>query len=437
MLSESHIVDMVRGDASGLTMPAHPAALERAGADWLTQAFRAYGAIAPDNAVVRITRCEPCLAGNSGEKLLLSVAYQRAEPGLHSDLFAKFSRHFGDPFRDRRRHELDGEVRLASLSRLAAFPVAVAKPYFADFAQATGTGVLITQQIAFGREGIEPLRIKNRDHELADPLEHYSATLTALAQLAAAHLAGRLSPQADEAFPFDTDAALGELTIPYDRAELALKARAVGRFVGDHPWLLLEGVDAAAFAARFEHDALRFLDREAAVKRFLYADPRFVALTHWNTHIDNAWFWRDESGVLRCGLLDWGMARQMNLAIGLWGGLSGAMPRFLDAHLGTLLTTFTRELAASGGPEIDVADLRLHFDLSAAMIGLGLLMDAPALVESRLPEIARATGLTDPLLQADQVGSGFLHTFTTFLNLWARNDFDASLDRMPCGDPPQ
>ena len=64
------------------------------------------------------------------------------------------------------------------------------------------------------------------------------------------------------------------------------------------------------------------------------------------------------------------------------------------------------------------------------MIGLTLLMDAPALITSRLPGIARARDLTDPVLRANQVGNGFLHTFAAFLNLWAREDFGASLARV-------
>lgn len=429
MPAEPEFPDTVAGEATGLAIPTHPDALVGAGAEWLTRAFRRYGSIAPDNAVARIVRCEPCLAGNSGEKLLLSVAYARSEPGLDSDLFVKFSRHRSDAFRDRRRHELHGEVRLAALSRSPAFPVHVAKPYFADFDPATGSGLLITRQIAFGESGIEPLRPKNLDHELADPLAYYQATLTALARLAAAHLAGRL-PQADELFPFDRAAAMGELAIPYDREALQARVLAIGAFVERYPWVLLPRFDRRGFATRLQADVLAFLAREDAVKRFLYGDPRFVALTHWNTHIDNAWFWRDDEGKLQCGLLDWGMVRPMNFAIGLWGGLSGATPEFLDRHLDELLALFARELQANGGPAIATAELRLRFDLSVAMIGLALLMDAPALIEARLPEIADATGLTDPILRRSQVGNGFLHTFSAFLNLWARDEFATALERI-------
>ena len=29
-----------------------------------------------------------------------------------------------------------------------------------------------------------------------------------------------------------------------------------------------------------------------------------IALCHWNANIDNAWFWREPDGALRCGLID-------------------------------------------------------------------------------------------------------------------------------------
>jgi hypothetical protein len=114
-------VDCVPGDGSGLAIPAHGEALGVAGAAFLTDAFRSFGSLGANNRIVRITRCEPFSGGNSGQKLRLSVEYAHAEPGLHPDLFVKFSRDFTDPFRDRRRHELEAEVRFAALSRLPGF----------------------------------------------------------------------------------------------------------------------------------------------------------------------------------------------------------------------------------------------------------------------------------------------------------------------------
>ena len=418
-------MDFVTGSATGLLIPTHPDALREGGAAFLTQAFRAFGSLPADNSVARITQIAPCHAGNSGQKLFLTVEYAKPDPALHTELFVKLSRDFADAFRDRRRFELEAEVRLAALSRLPAFPVAVAKPYFADFDPGSGSGILITQQIAFGQDGLEPLRQKCMDHTLANALEHYRATVTALAALA-----GALSPELERLFPYDRAAAEADPPIPWDDAQLGEKVAAIGALVTGSPQLFPAAVRAPDFTARLERDALAFLRHEAAVRRFLQADPRFVALTHWNTNLDNAWFWRDAAGVLRCGLLDWGMVRQMNLAYGLWGGLSAADGAMLEGHLDDLLALFARELTERGGPVLPLDLLGLHFDLSVALLGLALMIDLPALIAARLPEAARASGPHDPLIAGDSVVRGFLHVSTNFLDLWARRDFGASLAAM-------
>lgn len=408
-------------------MPVHPEALRQAGAEWLTRAFHAYGALAPDNAVAQITRCESFAGGNSGDKLLLEVRYARTDPALHTRLFVKFARCLDDPFRDRRRAELHGEVRLAALSRHPAFPVAVARSYFADFDPASGNGVLITQRIDFGQGGIEPARVKNMDHELADPLEYYRATVTALAKLAAAHQSGRLSPEAERLFPFDAEAAAADMPVPWDAGQLREKAAAIASFIADCPQLFPANLTTPEFTDCFAQSTQQFLQHDAAIRRFLYAQPRFVALAHWNTHIDNAWFWRDERGEMQAGLLDWGMVRQMNVATALWGGLSGADLWVTGEHLGELLALFAEVLGANGGPQVSPDELGGHFDLAVGSITLALLMDTPALLLARMPDIARAASTLDPQLSHDKVVQGFLHTFTAALNLWERRDFAGSL----------
>lgn len=427
--TSEHSTDYVRGDATGLALPAHEQALRAAGETFLTDAFRAFGSIDPDNRIVRISRIEPFAGGNSGHKLLLSVDYALAQPGLHTDLFVKFSRDFADPFRDRRRHELESEVRLARLSRKPGFPIAVPRPYFGDFHCASGTGLIITQRIPFGRDGIEPLRPKCMDHELEQPLEYYQATVTALAHLAAAHKCGALSPEADALFPFDPALAMAEIPIPWTEAQLGERIARYARFAAQCPRLLPARLAAPAFISRLERDAARFVVHEAAVKRYLLSKPDYLALCHWNSHIDNAWFWRDASGTLKCGLLDWALVRQMNVATGLWGGLCGASWELWDRHLDELLVLFIGELRARGGPTLERSELRLHLDLTTALLGLALMMDVPALVLSRVPEAASAAGPLDPVFQGSEVARTFLHVFTMFLSLWEGDDFSAALDR--------
>lgn len=421
--------EFVRGATSGLLIPAHADALCAAGADFLTRAFRAYGVLAADNAVTAIREALPCHAGNSGHKLLLSVGYARPEPGLHTELFVKFSRDFADPFRDRRRHELESEIRLAALSRLPAFPVPVATPCFGDFDPETGTGLLITRRIVFGAGNIEPLRHKCMDHELADPLAYYRATVTALARLVAAHKSGRLSPSLEALFPCDLQAVAADLPIPWDEQGLRAAVARYADFAVRCPQLLPVNLTEPRFIARLEDEAIRFLRHEPAIRRFLYGNTDFIALAHWNTNIDNAWFFREADGALRCGLLDWGMVRHLHVATALWGGLSAAGRDMLEAHLDELIGLFLHEVAVQGGPRLDRMEFDLHFDLAVAMVGLALMMNVAELVLTRLPEVVAASGPHDPLLGRDEVARGFLHVFTNFLDLWERRDFGSSLER--------
>lgn len=422
--------DFVPGERTGLAIPARAEALLAAGPEFLTRGFHAFGSLPEDNRVIRIYDAEAFSGGNSGHKLRFSVEYARPDQALATRLFVKFSRDFADPFRDRRRYELEAEVRLALLSRHPAFPITVPRAWFADFDSASGTGFVIYEAIAFGENGIEPSHVKCMDHELADPLPYYRATVTALARLVAAHKFGALAPQADELFPFDLPAALADLPIAWTAAELREKVAAYGALAQQCPRLFPEPIRSHAFLARLERDAVRVLRHQDEVRRFLYSDPDFYALAHWNTNIDNAWFFRDADGSLQCGLLDWGMVRQMNVMLALWGGLSVAQTTMLREHLDDLQDLYAREIETNGGPTLDRDLMRLHFDLSLALVGLSMMIDVAALVTSRLPEVAEVTGLHDPRILADSVVHGFLTCTLNFLDLWERHDFGTALDRV-------
>jgi hypothetical protein len=423
-------MDFVSGDATGLAIPAHSDAMRDGGAAFLTAAFRRFGSLSPENRVTRITQLEPFSGGNSGHKLLLSVDYEHADARLHRELFVKFSRDFTDAFRDRRRYELEAEVHFATLSRLADFPIKVAEAYFADFNHESGTGILITQRIAFGQGGIEPLHPKCRDHDLREPLAYYRAIVTTLARLAGAHKSGRIAAQVAALFPFSAEAAAAEDPIPWDERQLRDLVGRYAVFAATSPRLLPAHLSTPGFIDRLERDAVRFLHHEQTIKRFLNADRDFIALCHYNANIDNAWFWRNQTGELQCGLLDWGRVRQMNVANSLCRSLCAADLGTWNEHLDELLLLFVEELRAQGGPCLEVEDLRLRLHCYVAMAGLGMMMQTPALVLSRLPAAAGADSPLDPVFNQDSIARGFLHVFTSFLNLWETGDFGATLDRV-------
>jgi hypothetical protein len=423
------VLDEAPGDMLGLPIPAHSEALRRAGVDFLTAAFRASGALGMDNRVTRITRFEECPGGSTGRKLLLSVEYENPAPRLHKDLFVKFSRDFGDELRDRARIQMESEVRFALLSRLPQFPIAVPACLYADFHEESGTGILITERIAFGEGGIERHYDKCQDYEMPEPLEHYRALVRALARLAGTHKAGRFPESVAQQFPFDPEKLSVSKRAPYTVQQLQNRVARLCDFAAAYPRLLPENIRAPQFLDRLARDVPRFPEQDPRIKGLLRSTPDFIALCHWNANVDNAWFWRNAEGWLECGLMDWGHVSQMNVAMSLWGALSAAEISLWDAHLDELLALFAGEFESCGGPALDVGGLKLQLLLHVAQMGLAWLLDAPALIQRTVPDLAEVESRYDPRIKENELARAQLHMLGVFLNLWETQDIGAVLDR--------
>jgi hypothetical protein len=422
--------DWVRGELSGLQIPAHTAALLAGGETFLTSAFRASGALAADNRVTAISAFEEWQGGSTGRKLRLSVTYERPGPGLHTELFVKFSRDFSDPIRDMARQQMDAEIRFGAMSRRPGFPIAVPACLFADHQRNCGTGLLITERVEFGRGAIEPHYGKCLDSELPEPLEHYQALTRALARLAGTHRAGRLGADFDHQFPFDPNTFNVSDRPPYTAAQLARRVGRFAEFAARYPQLLPASLTSASFTAQLGQEVIRFPQQEPVIKQLLRSRPDLVALCHWNANIDNAWFWRNAQSGLECGLLDWGHVGQMNVAMALWGAFSAAEIELWDRHLDGLLVLFIEEFQRCGGPAVDVEELRLHLHLYIAMMGLAWLMDVPALVQAQVRDLSEVESRFDPRVRENEAVRVRLHMMTTFLHLWQTQDFGTLMQRL-------
>ncbi len=420
-------IDWIAGAMLGLDFPAHADALAAGGAEFLTRAFHAAGALPLDNAVARITQFVPWIGGGTGAKALLAVEYARPDPALPTDLFVKFSRNFDDPIYDRARHLMIPEVKLALLSRTPGFPIAVPTCMFADFEAVTGTAILVTQRIAYGTGTIERHYPKCMDHELPDAIGHYRAYITALARLAGAHRAGRLPAYVADQFPFDLEAAIASNRNPYDAQRVANRIARYADFAARYPQLLPANIRTPEFLASLGEGAALLLANEEAVSRHLFAQPDFIALCHWNANIDNGWFWRDEAGDLQCGLMDWGGVGQIHLGMVIWGCLSGVETWMWDAHLDEIIALFVAEYHAAGGPAVDVAELKRHVLLYAGIMGLAWLMDAPPRILAEAPNLADCAGPTDPHITANETPRVQLLMMTNFMHLWQSNDITGLL----------
>ena len=421
--SETH--RWATGDQFGMAFPADAATLRNGGARFLTDAFRASGAL-DGNSVTRITGLREVAGGSTGRKVVLSVEYERSQPGLPNELFVKFSRDFDNPIRDRGKTQMEPEVRFASLSRASGFPIAVPRALFGDYDRQTGTGILIAERIRFGGNGIEHQYHKCLDYEMPEPLEHYRALLTAVARLAGTHRSGRLPADLTVHFPLDVQAATVGHRTPYGLEELDRRLTRLAEFVETHPGLLPANVASPEFLARLRADAPRVAAHEDFVARQLAADTDYVALCHWNANVDNAWFWRDTDG-LHCGLMDWGCVSQMNLGMAIWGAMSGAETYMWDQHLDELLHVFVAEVRRCGGPDLDPYRLRRHTLLYAEAMGVAWLLDVPALIRKRFGASV-PDSRADPRIKDDESVRAPLQMLSNLLNLWERHRIGDLLD---------
>ena len=419
-------LDFVTGDATGLAIPAHGAALLAAGPDFLTQAFRRFGAIAPDDGVARILGLEPCAGGSTGAKFFLSL---ELASGPRHTLFLKFSRDFADERRDWQRTEMESEARFVALSRRPGFPVRVPRGWFADYHAASGTGVVITECIAYGEGGIEPHRRKCLDWQtMADPPAYYRATVSALGRLAGTHKAGRLAADVGELFPWNPETGSAD-PIRYTADELDAELERCFAFARDCPRLLPDEVREPAFLAQMRREAHRVREAESVIRDALVSNPALIALNHWNAHIDNCWFWR-EDGQLHCGLIDWGRVGQITFGAALWGGLSAAHHDVWNHHLDDLLGHFLREYAAAGGPPVALEDLRLHLNLHMAAMGVARVLAFPEIIRFRLPQCGQASGPRDAMFESVDPARNCLSVYTVFLQYWRRHPFDTAIARI-------
>jgi hypothetical protein len=419
-MTESTILDWARGDLLGLDLPTHPAALRAGGAEFLTRAFRASGALGQDNKVNEVTRLDEWLVGGTGPKAKLSVTYERDEPGLSRDLFVKFSRSFTDQTRDRVRYFMEPEVRLANLSRNPIFPIAVPKCIYADFHHASGSGVLITEQIPYGQGPVEPHHHKCMDHLLPEPLAHYRMLISALGLLSGTHRSGRLGEGVEHDFPLDLE-LLASRRSRFDEEQLAMRVNRLIDFIVQYPHLFPPHLTDPDFLAGFRADAPLLIAQQDAITRFHFSEPDMIALCHWNANVDNAWFWREPDGTLKCGLIDWGNVGQMHVCRTIWGSLACAECDLLDGHLDELLDLFITEYAGAGGPTLSKAALEQHLDLDVIMSGLASLI-APRAILSEIADPTAAIDRYDPLFSVNETARVQLKVTISFLHLWSRRD---------------
>ena len=423
----------VTGDNFGLPIPADAEALLAGGTEFLTTAFRAAGGLDPGNSVAAITQSAEFPEGGAGKKLLLTVAYERSGAALPEQLFVKFSRDFDDELRDSVRDMMISEANFALLSRGPGFPVKVPRCLFADIEAASATGLLVTERIPYGRDGVEPFHPKCMDYLLPDPVEHYRAIMRDLGRLSGAHRAGRLGPRLDAMFPYDRKQASAVFGVHAPGGKLVQWANRMFDFVQRYPNLFPERVRDPALREPFLSYIADVVRANSRIREILSGNQDLVAFAHWNANIDNCWFERDAQGVLHCGFIDWANAGPISLAQAITGVISAAEPYIWAEHLDELLGVFTEAFAAQGAPRPDPDELRLHV-LLMAVSSVGSSMAAPVAIAREIDDIDAITGPRDDAFRHRHNARVLLHMMTNLLENWqalALGDLVRHLDDFP------
>jgi hypothetical protein len=411
------------GDLLGHDFPVHLDALRTGGPEFLTRAFRAAGSMGSGDRVDAITRLESWSGGSTGRKAILSVTYAHPRPDLPEHLFVKFSRDLDDDRRDRGRWQMASEARFGLLSSLPDFPVAVPRCLFAEYRLESGSGVLITERIAFGTDGIEPCHAKARDYELDDIGAHYGALVRAIARLAGWHRAGRFPHEVMAQFAPRGSGRRPGTSDPTTPEQIRERIERYAGFAGRVPQLVPEPIRSDAFIAELTEQAPRAVEHAEAIRAARRDTAEgLVAFCHWNANIDNAWFWRDEDGHLACGLMDWGNVGQLNLATALTSCLTFAEPDFVIERLDELLDVFVAAFEEAGGGPLDRGALERHLALNVVAGGLRLPLDTVPLIEGHVPDLATVEGRFDPRIAEDEFARTQLHILTSSLVRWQALD---------------
>merc|ERR1711981_308733 len=85
------------------------------------------------------------------------------------------------------------------------------------------------------------------------------------------------------------------------------------------------------------------------LRYWMHQNPSHCALGHQNMNVDNAYFWRDESGDLQCGVFDWGGLGSGSIGVKLWWWFYCSDYEVFRDHIQNFIKTYVDTLKEYGG----------------------------------------------------------------------------------------
>jgi len=433
---------MLPGEMYRVEIPPTLGELEEMGAPWLTRAFHAAGTLPPDNSVARIVKFKRlptttiASAGGAGPKAFMTVEYEKDDPNLHTELFVKMpwavsgTKEMGADalYRTRISGNSDSEFMECTIYRFMGpiFPFRIPKYYFSDVCRPNTNYILITEKIMFGSSG-EYLEGKKRSsfgpHEVlpvaekyfdfqVEPKQQYEmyyCIMRAQARMAAWDVTGKfdfvppqlrggnLIPPLLGTFQWPPKLPAEqrqEKRIPAERfsklwreylCEYARRCYAP-EYTGD---AFVSAIERCCYDARMWDDALQLYNG-------LF--PQWLGMQHTNLQSDNAYFWRDDEGVMDAGIIDWGGASPGYLPSRLTASLTSAEGHVLYEHEEGLLRCLRDEFYRESGIFLDFGELMRQWYLAYVQYvsGMGTNIEMEVFRETKKEEWLDIDSLNHP-----------------------------------------
>lgn len=357
------------GDFYGLDFPFTFDKLQAFGPQFLTAAFHASGYLPEDNSVTAIVAIAPLNVRGASQSAFLTLSYDKADPALSTELFLKIPTE--EPgYKYYQSRGVPGEMEMGRFSMRGTLPVDVPRCCFAEYSSHTMNFILITERVPFGVEPVEPAHRKGYDFKVPAVEDHYAVLARALGRLVSAHKTGEMGHDVERLFPFAAAARnFGHVADVEARIDRLIDF--VNRVA---PQLFIPQATDPAFLKRWRDDLLFGMIHHDEVVAYLNSDPDYVALCHPNLNVDNAWYWRDETGALQVGLIDWGSAGQISIAQALSGMLMMLDP---EKHLfitDLVIATFLEEYDPAPDAKISLEELKLQYKASLYSSAISIIL---------------------------------------------------------------
>jgi len=426
----------------GIEFPWNADMLAEFGPRWLTRAFHKAGTLPKNNKVTRVTvdKSVKVDAGNNASKFLFDVQYMWKADYLHTQLFAKIPFPFdGTTLTDRLSSSVNKQpMDLYEINTYrvleSSLPVKTPRFYFGDISNMTTNFILITERVPFAelggrREDLGPYEVegpyeKCKDWMLRPPAKaYYLLTFQMQARIAGAHKSGWMGSQdflrthgLQREWPDPENPGLWGVNPAGSTGVAAGMARkkleACLRFMSGPAKVIFPAyVAEETYQQKFVDTMLKYQAYLSEINYFKEHNPDYVALGHMNLNMDNAYFWRDESGNLDCGLLDWGGFSSNSIPHKLYWELNCAEFEDIAENLDEYINAFVEEYQRCGGPWLDHDTVRTGIVLTSFQ-NLYFMVESVPNCLRQCPEKEWATiqDRYDPRISANVGGKSTLRT---------------------------